>query len=63
MLRRQVYGKGGALSEIVGIIKVLMETVEPGEGERICGDRSLVSRANVQMTKNIIKQAQDSTPK
>lgn len=45
-----------ALEEIVGIIKVLMETMEPGEKERIFGEGGLASRAKSKMTKDIIKE-------
>jgi len=55
--------KDEALAEIVGIIKVLMETMESGERDRIFGDGGLASRAKSQMAKDIIKQMQDSTSK
>lgn len=45
-----------ALEEIIGIIKVLMETMEPGEKERIFGEGGLASRAKSKMTKDIIKE-------
>lgn len=48
--------KDEALSEIVGIIKVLMETMEPGEKERIFGEGGLASKAKSQMTREIIKE-------
>ncbi len=45
-----------ALEEIVGIIKVLMETMEPGEKDRIFGEGGLASKAKSKMTKDIIKE-------
>lgn len=48
--------KDEALAEIVGIIKVLMETMEPGERDRIFGDGGLASKANSKMTKDIIAE-------
>jgi hypothetical protein len=52
--------KDEALAEIVGIIKVLMETMEPGEKERIFGDGGLASKAKSQMTRDIISEMSSS---
>lgn len=48
--------KDEAFMEIIGIIMILMETMEPGEKERIFGEGGLASKAKSQMTRDILKE-------